>query len=171
MQVDFETRGNDGSPAMAFVDEAQSIPPKVLTMNTFSGDEAEAVAEFQPKKQPSVHRHLHVDGAITKEVVDHVLKSLPEGLPAQVGCQQLAERLGYEFEDLNVRVRRRIERWKAGPGAKGHRMPTHIKVAATSLAIIDEVGKALEAYKPPTAGQMVKKWAGKLKAELKEAMA
>lgn len=168
MQVDFETRGVDGSPAIAFATRAREA--KALEMNTFQDP---AVQEFKPKKQPSVHRSLHVDGAITEQVVEHVLDSVPKGAPSAMVREVLAERLGYAWADLDVRVRRRIERWKQNREPRGHRMPTHLKVAATSIALIDAVHAEVEkrAAEPISAkvGRTVKGWADKVKSAMAEA--
>ncbi len=157
------------------LDAVQVRGAKALEMHTFSGDEAEAVQEFKPKKPPSVHRSLHVDGAVTEQVVEHVLGSVPKGVPSAMVREVLAERLGYAWADLNVRVRRRIERWKQNREPRGHRMPTHLKVAATSIALIDAVHAELErrAAEPISAkvGRTVKGWVDKVKAAVEDANA
>jgi hypothetical protein len=110
----------------------------------------------RPKPKPSRHRHLFVEGSITEPVIEQVMKSIPKGASAAMAIEIILGRLGYRPEHL-VRIRRRIARWEQNQKAT-HRMPTHLKVAATAVALVDAV---LDRIANPLPEPTLKEKAGK----------
>jgi hypothetical protein len=157
--LDIETRTPDGEPAMAYTVENPS------TTN-------DTGVEKKPKQVPYRHRHLFVEGSINETIVSQIMETLPKGLDAEYLGPEIASRLGWpRTEEAVAAIRRRVARWE-GRRDKRTRMPTHIKVAATTIALIDAV--AVEFVKPradKTVGQVVKDWVAKVGDEVKAAMA